>query len=382
MDEPRSAPDTETKTGIFLTLADQDNEKLDWLFGPASQYIARGKINLLFGDPGVSKSSLAYDLASRATRGKPWPDPAGEPSEPVSVILMSLEDGVGDTIRPRCEAAGGDLSKIHVLRGVGIPGKSATLDGKTVTVPPEQRMLNLQDDLTILRGGINKYKAGLVIIDPITAYMPTLNTSRDNEVRAVLTALELLAQETGVAIITVMHMNKDNQKSVIHRASGSVAFVAVPRMAFLIAPHPINFSATKEILFLPVKKSIATPEFCKGFGYQIVTKSVTNKKNVKIPDLALSLSAGLISQPAKRRMAASSQEPGGLTRVPVSRRPLLNGFCGILSKTGRCPSRSWKQPPKRTALAAPRLTARVLNWGLPLNRRGFKDHSMPNCRPC
>ncbi len=36
--------------------------------------IARGKITLLAGDPGLGKSLVALDIAARLSRGAPWPD--------------------------------------------------------------------------------------------------------------------------------------------------------------------------------------------------------------------------------------------------------------------------------------------------------------------
>src|SRR5437660_9922117 len=81
---------------------------LDWLW---PRYLARGKLAILDGDPGMGKSLLALDLIARLTRGGPMPD--GSPlARPGTAILLSAEDDPADTIRPRAEAAGADLARL------------------------------------------------------------------------------------------------------------------------------------------------------------------------------------------------------------------------------------------------------------------------------
>jgi hypothetical protein len=102
--------------------------------------IPLGKITLLLGDPGVGKSLLALDVAARVATGPTWPDaiecgmsngecgindstlpPSPSPSPhslfatPHSVLLLSAEDDLADTIRPRLEAGGADCSRIVAL---------------------------------------------------------------------------------------------------------------------------------------------------------------------------------------------------------------------------------------------------------------------------
>lgn len=82
-------------------MADVVAEKVEWLW-PGR--IPRGKVTLLEGDPKCGKSTLALDLAARVSTGTAMPD--GSPLvEPEQVILMTAEDGLADTVRPRLDAA-------------------------------------------------------------------------------------------------------------------------------------------------------------------------------------------------------------------------------------------------------------------------------------
>src|SRR5581483_9800249 len=83
---------------------------LDWLW---PGYLARGKLVLLDGDPGLGKSLLTLDLIARLGRGRPLPDGSPGPP-PCTSVRLSLEDDAADTIRPRAEAAGADLARLLV----------------------------------------------------------------------------------------------------------------------------------------------------------------------------------------------------------------------------------------------------------------------------
>jgi AAA domain-containing protein len=64
----------------------------------------------------MGKSLLAIDIAAHVSTGQPMPgDSTGKLG---SVILIAPEDSAADTIKPRVAAAGGDLSRIHLLNTV------------------------------------------------------------------------------------------------------------------------------------------------------------------------------------------------------------------------------------------------------------------------
>ena len=153
---------------------------VDWLW---PRRVPIGKVTLLVGDPGLGKSLIALDIAARVSTGKPWPDeeqgsrsedqdrptssktplaPSSSLLAPKSVLLISAEDDLADTIRPRLEAAGADCSRI-----LAIPSfLGSSCDGG---VPREHE---LQRDLLRLRRLVESLPdCRLLIIDPISAYL-------------------------------------------------------------------------------------------------------------------------------------------------------------------------------------------------------------------
>src|SRR3954463_10883701 len=103
----------------WSSLSEFKTEPVQWLWDAR---IPLGKITLLEGLPGIGKSTLALDLAARVTRGieMPLEDAAVVPASDVAVF--SGDDDLADTVRPRLEAAGADLSRVRpILPEVGIP---------------------------------------------------------------------------------------------------------------------------------------------------------------------------------------------------------------------------------------------------------------------
>src|SRR5262249_34355637 len=67
--------------------------------------LARGKLTLLAGEPGIGKSQTVIDIIARISNGGFWPDGGRAPLG--SSVILSAEDSANDTLRPRLEAAGG-----------------------------------------------------------------------------------------------------------------------------------------------------------------------------------------------------------------------------------------------------------------------------------
>lgn len=221
---------------LTTQLADIKPEDIKWLW---PFRIARGKLTMLIGDPELGKSLLTLDLAARITNRLPFPD--GSPGLQGDAILLSAEDGVADTVRPRFDAAGGDPTRVHVLNAM----RDRT----------GERLFDLGRDLPRLERAITQTQAALVIVDPISAYLSAKTDSyRDAEVRRVLAPLAALANRTSAAVVAIMHLTKNQQTRAIYRAQGSIAFAAAARAVFAVAED----RADKERrLFVCVKMNIA-----------------------------------------------------------------------------------------------------------------------------
>ncbi|HTY21252.1 MAG TPA: AAA family ATPase, partial [Geobacteraceae bacterium] len=217
--------------------------------------IARGKVTILAGHPGLGKSQLTASLAAIVTTGGIWPHDNTR-CEPGNVVFFSAEDDAEDTIRPRLEAAGADLDRIFIL--------DAVLDERG----SHPRSFNLRVDLPRL-GQMLMYIGGvaLVVIDPITAYLGETDSHKNADIRALLSPLGELAARHDSSIVCISHLSKGGSGEALMRVTGSLAFVAAARAAFLVARDP---GAANRRLFLPIKNNICRDETGLAFTLESV----------------------------------------------------------------------------------------------------------------
>jgi putative DNA primase/helicase len=76
--------------------------------------IARGKVTMLAGHPGLGKSQIGLAIAAIVSSGGHWPI-GGARSVCGSAVILSAEDDAEDTIRPRldCRRRGPDAMPRH-----------------------------------------------------------------------------------------------------------------------------------------------------------------------------------------------------------------------------------------------------------------------------
>ena len=165
------------------------------------------------------------------------------PCRPGRVLLLCAEDGLADTIRPRIDAAAGDPAKVIALEAI------AAADGT-------RSAISLARDVEHVARAIKEEDPTLVVVDPITAFLPKVDTHRDADVRSVLAPLINLAQAEHVALVAVGHLSKDAQRAAIHRPGGSIAFVASARTVLAVAADPND--ADRRIL-APIKSNLTRP---------------------------------------------------------------------------------------------------------------------------
>jgi hypothetical protein len=228
--------------GEVTTLADVVPERLEWLW---PGLLPLGKLVTLDGDPSVGKSTVAVDWAARISTGCEWPD--GSACSRGNVVILSAEDGLADTIRPRLDAANGDPSRVHVLTSV----RAVDAEGNVMTRPPTLA------DIDVIRETITKTSARLLIVDVLMAYMPgKVDAHRDQDVRAVLHRLADMATTTGCTVLLLRHLNKSGGGSPMYRGGGSIGIVGAARAGYLIATDPDDESGQVRVL-ASVKNNLA-----------------------------------------------------------------------------------------------------------------------------
>ena len=248
VDAPKSR-----KHARVVCMADVAPQAITWLW-PGR--IPEAKITLLAGDPGMGKTMLALDIIARVTRGGTFPDgtraPAGD------AVILTAEDGLADTIRPRLDAAGADVRRVWVLQSV------------TTEDSGGGKLFSLADDVGALEEVVNEKHARIVMIDPLDGYLRGVDSHRNSEMRGVLAPFATMLERTGATGLCVHHLNKDaSSVNAMYRLGGSLAIVAAARAVFGVAPDPDDEDRK---LFLPVKLNIAAKP--PGLGYRVTDRGV------------------------------------------------------------------------------------------------------------
>ena len=240
---------------ILVKLSEVQPEPITWLW-PGRVPI--GKLTLLAGDPGLGKSLLSLDTAAPVSTGNGWPDFATEP-ERGGVVLLSAEDDFADTIRPRLDAAGADVTRINLIQAV------EWFDGETGQ--NVKRSFCLERDIAALEEAIDQTAdCRLVVVDPISAYLGRTDSHKNSDIRGLLAPLAELAQRRRVAVLAVTHLNK-SAGPAMYRSTGSLAFVAAARAVWAVVQDKAD---ARKRLFLPIKNNLGPA--IAGLSYVVIER--------------------------------------------------------------------------------------------------------------
>ncbi len=178
---------------VFTSLADIKPETVKWLW---EGRIPFGKVTLLESEPGVGKSTLTLELAARVSRGAPMPLMKTH-GAPANVVIFSGDDGLADTVRPRLDVAGADLSKVFAV------------------------------DREIDKEDVARLRPALIILDPLPSY---ICLSCDRSPVEVLRKLGQLAKDTGAAVLAVQCVSEDMKDDWLPE------FYGTPRTVLQLTP--------------------------------------------------------------------------------------------------------------------------------------------------
>jgi putative DNA primase/helicase len=221
-------------------------KKINWLW---TNRIARGKITLLSGNPGLGKSQIIAYMTGIITNNGVFADK----TECVGgkVIILSAEDDAADTIVPRLKAVDANLTMINIIESMLKNNKENHFNLTTDICALENLLISLEN-------------VAAIFIDPLSAYLGNIDDHRNGEVRAILSLLAKLAEKYQVAIICITHHNKSGSPEALLRVLGSIGFVAASRAVLAVIKDSADESRR---YFLPLKNNIGNDK--SGLAFYI-----------------------------------------------------------------------------------------------------------------
>jgi rubrerythrin len=300
-------------TPVLTKVSSVTKTDVDWI---AYGFLACGKLTVLDGDPGLGKSTIAIDWASKITRGDGIFD-GSRGRKPRGVVHISEADDARDTIRPRVEAAGADLAKVGLLH-------FETADGESL-LPEFPR------DGDALGDAVEAIDAALVVIDPLMLYLGAeINANRDAEVRRALSPVIKAAQRTGAAILILRHFTKGGGANAMYRGGGSIAIAGTARIGLMVA-RDLKTDETGRTGVLACFKNNLAP-FPPALAYQLDSVAGTQVARVHwIGDSTRTADSLLDTDERTQRdqaseFLASILESGPMTAKDIQREAREAGF--------------------------------------------------------
>ncbi|WP_422928803.1 AAA family ATPase [Singulisphaera sp. PoT] len=201
---------------MLPNMAQVVSEPVRWLW---EGRIPLGKVTLLEGDPGIGKSTLALDLAAKVSQGAQMPYSKAGPSGASDVVLFSGDDDLGDTVRPRLEAANADLTRIR----------------------PIDREVKLTD--------VEAIRPALIILDPLSSYfcLACEQTPRD-----LMQSIARLARDSDAAVLVVQSLpsREDSEwaREIYSVARSVLTITTIGLSGRRLAVSKSNLRSTSEVL--------------------------------------------------------------------------------------------------------------------------------------
>lgn len=215
-DEPVVEPERHIKM-TTIDMSKMDTNK--WLW---RNRIPLGAVTVFSGDAGIGKTLMALDFSARLTKGADFVDGTKNDTDPCAVMFLSQEDDTNTIIGPRFLAADGDLKRLFMVQGVeGNPGDISTV--------------NLDQDIKLIEKEVlSNSEIKLIVVDPLMNYLGNRKGTNQQDVRKIMMPLSNLAKEYQIAILLLVHHNKQQGlANALHKIGGSAAIGEVARMGWM-----------------------------------------------------------------------------------------------------------------------------------------------------
>lgn len=258
----KDIPATTNRRIIINRVSDIKPQALRWL---SKNRLVRDGLNIIASETGMGKSLIRNNIISAVTKENAaiLDDKSNHPAG--DVILISAEDDLATVEAPRLLAANADTTRIfHIYH---------TMNSDVETT------FDLFSDMALVREAAHKMpELKLIVIDPINAFVSgNVKISADNEIRRVLNPMNDLAQELGICVLIISHLNKDVKSKIQNRIIGSVAYLNLCRTAWTLTRHPDEPDNRRRGVFVELKNNLAPPQH--GMDYQIKSIDLPTIKN-------------------------------------------------------------------------------------------------------
>lgn len=258
--------------------------------------IPAGGISLLAGREGIGKSTISYDVVAKVTRGELDGRYLGIPR---GVAVVATEDAWAEVIVPRLVAARADLTRVFRIDVKDSGG------GDVINVPA---------DLAELGRVCVQHDIALLVLDPVMSVIDgSIDTHKDREVRKALDPLSKFAVTHTVAVLGLIHANKNTGADPLNSIMGSKAFTAVARSILYCLADPTPEDGQESYLFCHPKSNLGPKQ--KSERYHLIEVKIDlDPATVEPGDDAVVVTSRVVWDGDDERSAQDVMDAGRLPR--------------------------------------------------------------------
>lgn len=241
-------------------------------------------ITVFAGRTGLGKSFVTCDMVARITNGDEIPFSGGQCFKQGSALFIS-EDPPEYMLVPRLIEMGANLSRVRFMSWKAMMAYTLT------------------DTDFLDRACKESSELEVVVIDPPTNFLGEADEHRNSEVRQTLMHLVTWVKDRDVALILIMHVNKQTGKGfeALNRVMGSVAWVSTSRIAHSFAPDPEDPS---KCLFVPMKNNLGLI----GCGLSYAIKPTATLAEVEwLAEVDITADEAMNKEKSKKRRVVASE---------------------------------------------------------------------------
>ena len=193
LDKGRMRPAKAEKDFHLSKASDVEEKEPEWLI---PGYIPKYGITTIAGEGGVGKTSLWCAIVAAVTTGRQSSLLGGGipfMNDPEDVIVFSAEDSWNYVLKKRLLNNGADISRVLFMG------------------PEDERFSRLNFNSDLLHGIIMENKTGLVVFDPVQAFVPeNLRMGDRNAMRKCFSPLIGYGEKYKITAIIIAHANKQS----------------------------------------------------------------------------------------------------------------------------------------------------------------------------
>ena len=269
---------------VIKSFAQVVEKEVSWLL---KGVIPMGEVSVIAGNPGEGKSFLTSWLAAAVSGDQPT-NFRDEPIPQGVAIICNAEDTDG-LIKTRLRQNRANMERVKTIKYVLVSDRAS--GEETITKQP----ITLEKIDEFRETFQKNPECKLLVVDPVSAHWGNTNGNNGSVVRKIIAQLKSLAEEFGVAIVLVTHLNKSGSKDVFIRTSGSGGLLAAVRAGWLLS------TGESELRTIAcIKSNVSASK--TGFTFEI------EDGQVAIVDKEVDVTANDLLQEAHKKGAANKGE--------------------------------------------------------------------------